>query len=93
MGSMNFSFHGLAKRYKSFKFDWEKEYIENSEAYIFRNTFKDIAQVERTLGREHSVKFEHECYDIGHLYNLKFCMIQALQSTVFIQFIFGILGE
>tara|TARA_B100000035_G_C20993188_1_gene551208 strand:+ start:271 stop:1209 length:939 start_codon:yes stop_codon:yes gene_type:complete len=93
MGSMNFSFHGLAKRYKSFKFDWEKEYIENSEAYIFRNTFKDIAQVERTLGREHSVKFEHECYDIGHLYNLKFCMDTGLfKAPVFIQFIFGILG-
>jgi len=93
MGSMNFSFHGLAKRYKSFKFDWEKEYIENSEGYIFRNTFKDIEQVERTLGREHRVKFEHECYDVGHLYNLKFCMDTGLfKAPVFIQFIFGILG-
>ena len=66
MGSMNFSFHGLAKRYETFKFDWEKEYIENSEAYIFRNTFKDIAQVEKSLGKEHNVKFEHECYDVLH---------------------------
>lgn len=93
MGSMNFSFHGLAKRYKEFKFDWEKQYIEDSDSYIFRNTFRDIAQVEKSLGQAHSVKFEHECYDVGHLYNLKFCMDTGLfKAPVFIQFIFGILG-
>lgn len=93
MGSMNFSFHGLASRYKNFKFDWEKAYIENSDAYIFRNTFRDIAQVEKCLGQAHNVKFEHECYDVGHLYNLKFCMDTGLfKAPVFIQFIFGILG-
>jgi uncharacterized protein (DUF849 family) len=93
MGSMNFSFHGLAARYDSYKFDWEKEYIENSDAYIFRNTFRDIAQVESSLGQKHGVKFEHECYDVGHLYNLKFCMDTGLfKAPVFIQFIFGILG-
>ncbi len=93
MGSMNFSFHGLAKRYETFKFDWEKDYIEESDTYIFRNTFRDIAQVEKSLGQEHGVKFEHECYDVGHLYNLKFCMDTGLfKAPVFIQFIFGILG-
>jgi len=93
MGSMNFSFHGLAKRYDQFKFDWEKDYIEQSDSYIFRNTFKDIAQVEKSLGEKHGVKFEHECYDVGHLYNLKFCMDTGLfKAPVFIQFIFGILG-
>lgn len=93
MGSMNFSFHGLASRYESFTFDWEKAYIEESDAYIFRNTFRDIAQVEKSLGQKHGVKFEHECYDVGHLYNLKFCMDTGLfKAPVFIQFIFGILG-
>ena len=93
MGSMNFSFHGLAKRYDQFKFDWEKDYIEQSDSYIFRNTFKDIAQVEKSIGQKHGVKFEHECYDVGHLYNLKFCMDTGLfKAPVFIQFIFGILG-
>lgn len=93
MGSMNFSFHGLAKRYDQFKFDWEKDYIEQSDSYILRNTFKDIAQVEKSLGQKHGVKFEHECYDVGHLYNLKFCMDTGLfKAPVFIQFIFGILG-
>ncbi|GLQ25791.1 3-keto-5-aminohexanoate cleavage protein [Sulfitobacter pacificus] len=93
MGSMNFSFHGLADRYKEFKFDWEEEYIRNSEGFIFRNSFADIAQVARQLGHEHQVKFEHECYDVGHLYNLKFCLDQGMfKAPLFIQFVMGILG-
>jgi len=92
MGSMNFSFHPLAKRFDSWKFDWEKEYVENSDAYIFRNTFRDIATVSKELA-PHDIKFEHECYDVGHLYNLKFCMdIGLFKAPIFIQFIFGILG-
>lgn len=92
MGSMNFAFHPLAKRYDSFKFDWEKAYIENSDTYIFRNTFADIGNAASQLV-PHGIKFEHECYDVGHLYNLKFCMDSGLfKAPVFIQFIFGILG-
>ncbi len=92
MGSMNFSFHPLAKRYDEWKFDWEKEYVENSDTYIFRNTFRDIKTVSDNLG-PHDIKFEHECYDVGHLYNLKFCMDTGLfKAPIFIQFIFGILG-
>lgn len=92
MGSMNFAFHPLAKRYDSYKFDWEEDYIKGSEANIFRNTFADIREAAETLA-PHDIKFEHECYDVGHLYNLKFCMdIGLFKAPVFIQFIFGILG-
>lgn len=92
MGSMNFSFHPLAKRYDTWNFDWEKDYVENSDTYIFRNTFNDIEKVAKTLA-PHQIKFEHECYDVGHLYNLRFCMdIGLFKAPIFIQFIFGILG-
>ncbi|WP_300019885.1 3-keto-5-aminohexanoate cleavage protein [uncultured Roseobacter sp.] len=94
MGSMNFSFHPLAGRYgdDDWKFDWEKDYVANSDGNIFRNTFRDIREAAETLS-PHDVKFEHECYDVGHLYNLKFCMdIGLFKAPVFIQFIFGILG-
>jgi len=94
MGSMNFSFHPLAKRYgdDDYKFDWEKDYIKNSDTYIFRNTFRDIETVATNLVPQ-DIKFEHECYDVGHLYNLKFCMdIGLFKAPIFIQFIFGILG-
>ena len=92
MGSLNFAFHPLAGRYDSFKHDWEKDYIEGSEANIFRNTFADIRQAAETLGPL-GIKFEHECYDVGHLYNLKFCMDAGMfKAPVFLQFVFGILG-
>ncbi|MGB7244472.1 MAG: 3-keto-5-aminohexanoate cleavage protein [Sulfitobacter sp.] len=92
MGSMNFAFHPLAQRYDTWKHDWEKEYIEGSEANIFRNTFADIREAAETLA-PHGIKFEHECYDVGHLYNLKFCLEAGLfRAPVFIQFVFGVLG-
>lgn len=92
MGSMNFSFHPLAKRYDTWKFDWEKNYVTGSDAFIFRNTFADIGNAARQLA-PHDVRFEHECYDVGHLYNLKFCVDQGLfKAPVFIQFVLGILG-
>lgn len=92
MGSMNFSFHPLAKRYDTWKFDWERDYVAKSDGNIFRNTFADIENAANQLA-PHRIKFEHECYDVGHLYNLRFCMdIGLFKPPVFVQFIFGILG-
>ena len=93
MGSMNFSMHPLARRYKEWKFDWEERYLLESDNYIFSNTFRDIGLVARQLGQHHGVKFEHECYDVGHLYNLKFCIDSGMfKAPIFIQFVLGILG-
>ena len=92
MGSMNFSMHPLARRYDTWKFDWEEAYLRESDTYIFRNTFRDIENVARQLG-PHGIKFEHECYDVGHLYNLKFCVDSGLfRAPIFLQFVLGILG-
>jgi uncharacterized protein (DUF849 family) len=92
MGSLNFAFHPLADRYATWKQDWEKPYLAGSEGAIFRNTFADIRAVAEALGPE-GVRFEHECYDVGHLYNLKFCMDRGMfRAPVFIQFVMGILG-
>ena len=66
MGSMNFSFHPLAGRYDDWKFDWERDYVANSDGNIFRNTFRDIREAAETLA-PHDIKFEHECYDVGQL--------------------------
>ncbi len=92
MGSMNFAFHGLAGRYDSFRYDWEKPYIEGSEGNIFRNTLKDIREAATRLA-PHDVKFEHECYDVGHLYTLRHCLDEGLfKAPIFIQFVMGVLG-
>lgn len=92
MGSMNFSFHPLADRIKEWKHDWEKDYVVNSDQYIFRNTFRDIATILRDLG-DAGTKFEHECYDLSHLYNLAHFVDRGMvKPPFFIQMIFGILG-
>lgn len=92
MGSLNFAFHPLADRYTDWKHDWEQGYIAGSEGAIFRNTFADIRQVAQALAPM-DVRFEHECYDVGHLYNLKFCIDRGLfRAPLFVQFVMGILG-
>lgn len=93
MGTMNFALYPMADRYSTWKYDWEESYLRESDDYIFRNTFRDIEKIYRTLGEEHGVKFEHECYDVGHLYNLAHCIDRGLfRPPVFLQLIFGILG-
>jgi uncharacterized protein (DUF849 family) len=93
MGSMNFALYPMAKRYKKWKYEWEESYLTNSDAYIFPNTFRDIEKISKILGEGHGVKFEHECYDTGHLYNLAHCIDRGLfKPPVFVQLIFGILG-
>ncbi len=92
MGSMNFSFHGMGAKVEAWKFDWEKQYILDSEKFIFRNTFADIARNHALLA-EHGTRFEYECYDIGHLYNLAhFARAGIARPPFFIQSVFGILG-
>ena len=92
MGSMNFSFHGMGGKITDWKFPWEKQYIADSEKFIFRNTFADIARNYELLA-DHGTRFEHECYDIGHLYNLAHFVDKGIaKPPFFIQSIFGILG-
>ncbi|MEW6435613.1 MAG: 3-keto-5-aminohexanoate cleavage protein [Pseudomonadota bacterium] len=93
MGSMNFALHPLAKRYSNWKYDWEEPYLSGTKDFIFRNTFADIERIYRLLGEGHGTKFEHECYDVGHLYNLAHCLDQGwFKPPLFLQMIFGILG-
>jgi uncharacterized protein (DUF849 family) len=93
MGSMNFALYPMADRYREWKYQWEEPYLRESDDNIFRNTFRDIETISRRLGKEHGVKFEHECYDVGHVYNLAHCIDRQLfEPPVFVQFIFGILG-
>ena len=92
MGSMNFSFHGMGSKVKAWKFPWEQSYIADSEKFIFRNTFADIAR-NYSLLEAHGTRFEHECYDIGHLYNLAHFADRGIaKPPLFVQSVFGILG-
>lgn len=92
MGSMNFAIFPAANRIKQWKYAWEEGYVRNSDDFIFRNTFRDIAYILETMA-DAGTKFEHECYDVGHLYNLAHFVDRGLvKPPFFIQHIFGILG-
>jgi uncharacterized protein (DUF849 family) len=93
MGSMNFGIYPLADRYQSWKHDWEEPYLRATEDHVFKNTFRDIARILSVLGKEHGCRFEHECYDVGHLYNLAHILDRRLiEPPFFVQLIFGVLG-
>jgi 3,5-dioxohexanoate:acetyl-CoA acetone transferase len=93
MGSMNFAIFPLADRYTSWKYDWEEPYLRATDDWVFKNTFRDIARIISVLGQEHGCRFEHECYDVGHLYNLAhFVDRKLIVPPFFIQMVFGVLG-
>lgn len=92
MGSMNFGLYPMLNRFKSFKHDWERPYLAESDDRIFRNTFKDIANI-LTSCAQNGTRFEIECYDIGHLYTLAHFADRGLvKPPFFVQSVFGILG-
>jgi len=92
MGSMNFGLFPLLDRVAEFKHEWEPAYLEMTRDFIFRNTYADIESIVRTLGAN-GTRFEFECYDVGHLYNLAYFLDRGLvQPPLFVQTIFGILG-
>jgi uncharacterized protein (DUF849 family) len=92
MGSMNFGLYPMLNRYKEFQHDWEREHLEGSRDLVFRNSFKDIEYVLRTCA-ENGTRFEFECYDISHLYNLAHFVERGLvKPPFFVQSVFGLLG-
>jgi uncharacterized protein (DUF849 family) len=92
MGSINFGLFHLLDRYKEFKHDWEPQFLESTRDLVFRNSFKDIEYILRTCSGN-GTRFEFECYDIAHLYNLNHFLERGLvQPPLFVQSVFGILG-
>lgn len=92
MGSMNFGLFPMLKRYTDFKHDWEREMLEASRDLVFRNSFKDIEYALTSLN-ETGARYEFECYDTSHLYNLHYFWKEGLiKAPLFIQTVFGLLG-
>jgi uncharacterized protein (DUF849 family) len=92
MGSMNFGSYPYLSKVKEWKFDWEREYIESSRDYVFKNTFSDMEQYCKTM-QENGTKPELECYDVSHIYNAKRLIDEGkLKTPVHVQFVLGITG-
>ncbi len=92
MGSMNFGLYPMLARHKTFKFDWERPYLEGSEDRVFKNTFKDIRYILESC-TNNATRFEIECYDISHLYTAAHFLERGLvKPPLLIQSVFGLLG-
>jgi len=92
MGSLNFNISGAAAKIKNFNEAWEQPYLERTKDFILSNTF---TQIERGITElsANGTRFEFECYDIGHLYNLAHFVDRGLvKAPFFVQGVFGILG-
>ena len=93
VGSLNFGIFPMLEKYSDWKHDWEPAFLEMTRDFIFKNTFADIEYVVKELGHGRGTKFEFECYDLGHLYNLAWLIDQGwLEPPFFVQMVFGVLG-
>jgi uncharacterized protein (DUF849 family) len=93
VGSLNFGIFPMLEKYSEWKHDWEPTFLEMTRDFIFRNTFADLEYVVKELGQGHGTRFEFECYDLGHLYNLAWLIDQGwLEPPFFVQMVFGVLG-
>jgi uncharacterized protein (DUF849 family) len=92
MGSMNLGLYPMLGRFTEFEHPWEREHLEKSRDLVFKNTFADIETV-LEIGRAGGTRFEFECYDTSHLYNLAHFRDRGLtQGPLFVQTVMGLLG-
>lgn len=93
MGSMNTGLFAAVPRIKEFKFDWERAFLEGTRHSMFENSFGNIEEILNRMGKGHGTRFEFECYELGHLYNLAYVVDQGLyDGPIFVQFVLGVLG-
>lgn len=96
MGTMNYAAHFIVESYdrkgKTFKYDWERPYLESTKDAVFKNTFEDLEYIIKLMN-ENDVKPECEIYDLGMLYNTAYLVEKKiLQKPLQIQFVLGVLG-
>jgi len=97
VGSLNFGLFPMADKHaaqgKSWQHEWEPEFLNMTRDFIFPNTFADIEFILGELGEGHGTRFEFECYDLGHLYNLAHFVDKGMiKAPFFVQMVFGVLG-
>jgi uncharacterized protein (DUF849 family) len=59
-----------ARAYGEWLHPWEQPYVEGARGRIMYNDNVFIERIMTEVGQAFGTKFEHECYDIGHLYTL-----------------------
>jgi uncharacterized protein (DUF849 family) len=92
MGSMNFGLYPMADKYTEWSYAWERPFLESTRDFVFKNTFQDIETIVGELS-QNGTRFEFECYDVSHLYNLAHLLERGVvRPPLFVQTVLGILG-
>ncbi len=92
MGTMGFGLFQMLLRQTDFKHEWERQTLEASRDLVFKNTYADIEGLLNLLSPL-GTRFEFECYDTAHLYNLAYFLDRGLvRAPLFVQTCHGILG-
>jgi uncharacterized protein (DUF849 family) len=91
-GSLNFALFHVSDKFKDWKYEWEKQYLDDTEDFIFPNTFKTLREFLTVFG-EMGTKPEFEIYDVGMINNIAFAINAGyVRKPVYLQFVLGILG-
>ena len=91
MGTMNFGLYPMLDRFTDLQHDWERAHLGN-KALVFRNSFEDIERILKICG-DQGTRFEFECYDTSHMYNLHHFLSRGLvKPPLFVQSVVGLLG-
>lgn len=92
MGSINFDVSRAARPEINWKNSWEQLFLKQTDNMVFKNTFRDMTYIIDKISPL-GTRFEYECYDVGHLYNLAhFAQQGVIKPPFFIQFVFGVMG-
>ena len=90
--SLNFALFHIVDKHDEWDNDWEKKYLEDTEDFIFPNTFKTMREFLTIFGQT-GTKPEFEIYDVGMINNVAFAIEAGwVQEPVYLQFVLGILG-
>jgi uncharacterized protein (DUF849 family) len=91
-GSLNFALFHVVSKVEKWRYDWEKAYLENTDDFIFPNTFRTMREFLKFM-YENDTKPEFEIYDVGMINNLAYLIDSGIaRKPVYLQFVMGILG-
>ncbi|WP_192258594.1 3-keto-5-aminohexanoate cleavage protein [Mesorhizobium caraganae] len=93
MGSLSpYGREQILGKFDTWKHEWEVEQFRTARHRIYPNTEDGIERIIRNVGGQ-GTRFECECYDVSHLYNLAYFADKGLIEPPFIiQTIFGFSG-
>ena len=92
MGTMNFGLFPMLEPLQRSSSTSGSATTSGNSDIVFRNTFGDVENADDELGAN-GTRFEFECYDVSHLYNLKYFYDRGVVGApLFVQTVFGLMG-